>query len=214
MKEIWRNRAAVVLAEGFADVVAGRTFLGRVKAFRVFEQFLHPVAVFGEHLGHVGLRRAGFAEPPDGIDRVLRAELAFVDPFDGAGQLGRVEPVEILGEVETEFVAEMNRDAEVVEAARGRAEFVSAAEVEDETAVVLELAMNEPGKLCEPRDIFGLGFVAVFFFALEGEGRAGEDEVDAGIWQRGKQVERIAAIRRSPVGEVGGCVLFQNHALL
>ena len=204
LQEVRWNGTAVVFGESLADVVAGRAFLRRVKGGGVFEQLLHPVAVCGEHLGHVGLGPAGFAEPPDGVHGVLRPELALVDPLDGAGEFRRVVPVKILGEMEAEFVAEMDRHAEVVEAARGRAGFVSAAEVEDEAAVILELAMDEPGEVREPRHVFGLGLVAVFLFALESEGRAGQNEVHAGIRQRGEQVERIAAIRRAPVSEAGG----------
>src|SRR5436189_302576 len=86
----------------------------------------------------------------------LTGKRAVVHPLDRSGQFRRVEPVEVLGEVEAKFVAEMNRDAEVVEAASGRAGFVSAAEVEDEAAVVLEFAMHDPGELREPGHIIGL----------------------------------------------------------
>ena len=69
----------------------------------------------------------------------------------------------------------MNWHSEVVEASRGRTEFVSAAKVEHKAAVIFELAMNKPGKLREPRDILCLCFVAVFLLALESKRRAGEN---------------------------------------
>ena len=113
--------------------------------------------------------------------------------------------------MEAEFVAEMNRDAEIVEASRGGTWFVSTAEVEHEAAVFLELTVHEPGELGEPRHILGLRFVAVFLLALEREWGAGENEVDACIRKAREQVKRVAAIRRSPVRDVGGRMIFQRH---
>ena len=71
--------------------------------------------------------------------------------------------------------------------------------------------MNDAGELGEPFDVFGLQFVAVFFFAEECERRAGEDEVDAGVWQSLKQVQRVAAVGGSPVGDVSRRGRFQKH---
>ena len=211
LQEVGRYGTAIIFPECSADVVTGRAFLGFVEAVRVFKQLPHAVTVFGEHFGHVSLGPPRLAKPPDRVDCVLRPELALVHPLDGARQLRRVIPVEIFGKVEAEFVAEMNRDAEVVEASRGRTWFVSPAEVEHEAAVLLELTVHEPGELGEPRHILRLRFVAVFLLALEREWRAGENEVDAGIGKAREQVEGVAAIRRSPVREVGGRMIFQRH---
>lgn len=120
-------------------------------------------------------------------------------------------PVKIFGEMKTKFVAEINRDAEIVKAAGWRAEFISAAEVEDEAAIVFELAKHQPGELCQPCYIVGLCFVAVFLFTLERKRRAGENKIDAGIGQRGQQLKLVAAICRSPICEVGGRMFFQQH---
>ena len=113
--------------------------------------------------------------------------------------------------METKFVAEKNWNTKIVKAAGWRAEFVSATEVKDEAAIVFEFAKHQPGKLCQPRHIVSLSFVAVFFFTLERKWRAGENEIDARIGQRGQQLKRIAAIRGSPICEVGGRMIFKQH---
>ena len=48
----------------------------------------------------------GFGQPPDGVDRVLGADLALVDPLDRRGELGGVMPEELLGQEEAALVAQ------------------------------------------------------------------------------------------------------------
>lgn len=113
--------------------------------------------------------------------------------------------------MEAEGIAEMDGDAEVVEAASGATGFVCAAEVEDKASVVAEFAVNNPGELREPLDVFLLAFVAVFLLALESKGGTGEDEIDTGIRQAFQEVQRVAAVGGSPIGDVCGRGVFQMH---
>ena len=67
--------------------MAGWSLFRGVESFGVLEEFFHPVAVFGEDFGDVGLWGAGFAKPPDGVHCILCSKFALVYPFDGAGEL-------------------------------------------------------------------------------------------------------------------------------
>ena len=136
LEKIGRDGTAVVCGEAFADVVAGGALFRGVESFGVFEELFHAVAVFGEDFGDVGFWPAGFAKPPDSVHGVFGAEFPLVHPFDGAGEFGGVVPVEVFGEMETEDIAKMDGDAEIVEAAGGDSSLVSTAKVEDEAAVV------------------------------------------------------------------------------
>src|ERR1039458_6642840 len=75
----------------------------------VFMQFLHPVGVGREHPPDIGFREVGFREPPDGVHRVLRPDLALVHPLDGRGEFGRVVPEEFFGKPKAALVAQRRR---------------------------------------------------------------------------------------------------------
>ena len=87
--------------------------------------------------------------------------------------------------MEADVVAESQQRAELIQTADGMALLVRSADVDDETAIRRHLREHEGCKLRQPFNVLILISVAVFLLALESKGRAGDDEVDAVVFQPG-----------------------------
>src|ERR1700684_1263995 len=122
--------------------MAGGAQLGGIESRRIFQQLFHPGAIWCTHLGHVGLRPLGLAEPPDGVHRVLHSQLSLVDPFDRARQLRRIEPIKILSEKKSQIVAKSDGNAKIIQTSGWKALFVGSAKIEYKAAVMLQDPVN------------------------------------------------------------------------
>src|ERR1700693_5578467 len=148
--------------------MSGRTHFGCIESRRVFEKLFHPGAIWRKHLGDVGLRPLGLAEPPDGVHRVLHSQLSLVHPYDGAWQLRRIKPIKILREEKPQIVAKPDQYSKIIQTSRWKSFFIGSTKIEHKAAVILQDPMDLLCELRQPIDVINLIFVAICFLSLEG----------------------------------------------
>ena len=99
-------------------------------------------AVLRQDIGDIRLRPFRAGKPPERIDGILCPQFPLVDPLDWAWQLGRVVPEKLLGQVETQLVAEAQQHPELIEASHRDALSIGAAEIEDKAPIFAQLPVD------------------------------------------------------------------------
>jgi hypothetical protein len=79
--------------------MARRALPRRVELIRILQKGLHTLTIFNKHVGNVSFRVFRFAEPPYRVNGIFSPYLSLVDPFNGAGQFGRIKPVEVFCQI-------------------------------------------------------------------------------------------------------------------
>ena len=188
-QKIWWDRPLVVVLELSVDVMPGWTLCAC--GCSVSQELPHALAVGLEHPPVARLRPWRLREPPHGVHRVLDADSADGDPLCGARDLGGVPPVEVLREVEPEFIAQHDEQLELVEAARRAPAVPRAPDVDHEASAVLQDALDLGREGPEPLGVpIGID-VAVVLRPQQAERRARHHEVHRPV---GHAAHRPAAI--------------------
>ena len=113
---------------------------------------------------------APLREPPDIFDRIADANSTHCDPLGRNRHLRWVIPEAFLGEMESDFFHQSNKQLEVVNGTCGCTLIVASADVQDEAAVFAEDALNLLCKRQKPLNIVVFMLIAVCFFEVQGVG--------------------------------------------
>jgi hypothetical protein len=96
--------------------------------------------------------------------------------------------------MEPDIVAEHQQRAEVVERPRRRARVVTAADIQDETAVIGEHTEDFARERAQPLDVIVLVRVAVLLLEVEGVWWRRHDEVDRAVRKTTQELLRVAEV--------------------
>ena len=110
------------------NAMARRPLLSAVAAL---EQPFHVFGIGGEDTTIVGLWLRSFRQPPETFDRIFDADAPDSDPLRGGRELGRVIPIEFLGQTKAMLADEGDQDFKVAERSDGMSRLPAAPQIDD-----------------------------------------------------------------------------------